>query len=307
MLLKQFLPIGLLIFAVLGIILVASRQRNTTPPASDASVRVTASFYPLAEFAKQVGGDLVSVTNLTPAGSEPHDFDPSPKDVAHLYASHVFIYNGAGLEVWVDRVLSDLQKNNVVIVDATAGMQLLSSREEDGVYDPHVWLSPKLAALQVRAIEKAFMAVDPSHAATYTNNAATYIAELEQLHQDFKTGTAQCKRREIVTSHAAFAYLAKEYGLTMVPIAGISPDEEPSPARLAEVARFVNDYGVTHIFFETLVSPALSETIAHETGARTIAFNPLEGLTEEEIAQGKSYISVQRENLAAIRKALDCI
>lgn len=300
MLLKQYLSIGLLIVAVLGIILVASRQRSTTPPTSDVSVRITASFYPLAEFAKQVGGNLVSVTNLTPAGSEPHDFDPSPKDVAHLYASRLFIYNGAGLEPWVGRVIPDLQKNNVAIVNTTEHISLLSD-------DPHVWLSPKLAAQQVRAIAAGLRAADPEHAIPYTNNAAKYIAHLEQLHQDFQQGTAQCKRREIVTSHAAFAYLAKEYGLTMVPIAGISPDEEPSPARLAEISKFVQDHGVTHIFFETLVSPALSKTIAYETGATTIALNPLEGLTEEEIVAGKTYASIQRENLAAIRKALDCI
>ncbi len=311
---KRYVSIGILIIAILALTGFAAQRRQEKFMLSDA-LQVTASFYPLAHFASQVGGDLVSVANLTPAGSEPHDFDPSPRDVANLHQSKVFIYNGGGLEPWVPRVLADLEQNNVAIVNATERIALVAGEEEheedeehEGeALDPHVWLSPKLAQQQVRAIEQGLVSADTPNTAQYTKNADAYIAELEQLHNDFVSGTAQCDRREIVTSHAAFAYLAKDYGLTMVPIAGLSPDEEPSPSRLAEISKFVREHGVTHIFFETLVSPALSETIAHETGARTIAFNPLEGLTDEDVAQGKSYISVQRENLAAIRIALDCI
>ena len=310
------------IITLMGIVLVFAgyvmRERANDVPVDTNRTRVTASFYPLAHFAQQVGGDLVSVTNMTPSGSEPHDFDPSPRDVAELTSSKLFIYNGGGLEPWVPRVLPDLQKAQIAIVNATQGLDLLTGEEHEGEegaedehegeeLDPHVWLSPKLAQQQVRAIEKGLIAADVSNAAVYTTNADAYITELEALDADFKLGTAQCNRRELVTSHAAFAYLAKRYGLTMVPIAGLSPDEEPSPARLAEISNFVREHGVTHIFFETLVSPALSQTIAHETGAKTLTLHTLEGLTDEEVSQGKSYISVQRENLAAIRTALDCI
>ncbi|OGY32327.1 MAG: hypothetical protein A3C02_04270 [Candidatus Andersenbacteria bacterium RIFCSPHIGHO2_02_FULL_45_11] len=310
------------IITLIGIVLVFAgyvmRERANDVPVDTNRTRVTASFYPLAHFAQQVGGDLVSVTNMTPSGSEPHDFDPSPRDVAELTSSKLFIYNGGGLEPWVPRVLPDLQKAQIAIVNATQGLDLLTGEEHEGEegaedehegeeLDPHVWLSPKLAQQQVRAIEKGLIAADVSNAAVYTTNADAYITELEALDADFKLGTAQCNRRELVTSHAAFAYLAKRYGLTMVPIAGLSPDEEPSPARLAEISNFVREHGVTHIFFETLVSPALSQTIAHETGAKTLTLHTLEGLTDEEVSQGKSYISVQRENLAAIRTALDCI
>lgn len=302
---KYYILIGILILVVLGLIGFAAWQQEGLVPSSDDSVRIATSFYPLAEFAQHVGGDLVSVSNITPAGSEPHDFDPSPRDVALLHKSNVFIYNGAELEPWVPRVLPDLKKTGMAIVNATESMALVAGEEEP--FDPHVWLSPKLAQEQVRAITKALSVADPSHAAIYTHNADVYIIQLGQLDKDFAAGTASCKRREIVTSHAAFAYLAKEYRLTMLPIAGLSPDEEPSPARLAEISDFVRENGVTHIFFETLVSPALSTTIANETGATTIALNPLEGLTAEDIAAGENYISVQRENLVAIRTALDCI
>lgn len=311
---KQYPFIGILILLVLALIGFAVRQESSAP-SSDGKVAVAASFYSLAEFAQHVGGDLVAVTNLTSAGGEPHDFDPSARDVATLHTSKVFVYNGGGLEPWVDRVLPDLERSGVDTVNTTEGLQLLeagaSEHGEEGdreeISDPHVWLSPKLAGQQVRAIAAALVRVDPTHPDVYTRNADAYVGQLDQLHSDFQSGTSNCKRRDLVTSHAAFGYLAREYGLTVIPIAGISPDEEPSPARLAEISRVVRERGVTHIFFETLVSPALSETIAYETGAATIAIHTLEGLTEEEVAQGKSYISVQRENLAAIRTALGCL
>lgn len=311
---KPYVAIWVLIVLVLALIWFAVQQ-EPVPSSSEGKIGVVASFYPLAEFAQGVGGDLIVVTNLTSAGGEPHDFDPSAQDVARLHASNVFVYNGGGLEPWVDRILPDVQRSGVDIVNTTEGMQLMElEREESGhgdelaqAHDPHVWLSPALAQQQVRAIAAALVRVDPVHAQVYTRNADRYLAQLQELHADFLSGTAQCKRRDLVTSHAAFAYLAREYGLTMIPIAGLSPDEEPTPARLAEISKIVRQRGVTHIFFETLISPALSETIAEETGASTIAMNPLEGLSEEEVSQGKSYITVQRENLAAIRTALDCL
>lgn len=298
---KKSVPFVFLACIAIALVYVAVYQwSNTGEQSSFGALRVAASFYPLAEFTQRVGGDLVSVQNLTPAGSEPHDFDPSPRDIADLHTSNLFVYNGGGLEPWVERVLPDLRSTRMSIVNTIENISLLAR-------DPHIWLSPKLAQEQVRAIEQGLVAVDAPHTERYVANADAYVAQLEQLHADFQTGTAQCKRREIVTSHAAFAYLAREYGLTMVSIAGLSPDEEPSPARLAEISKFVKDHGITHIFFEALVSPALSETIADETGAKTLILHTLEGLTDEEITEGKSYISVQRENLAAIRTALECI
>lgn len=286
---KKILIISIVCLVVVGMLIwsrvEAPRIGNTDEP----SLRVVASFYPLAEFATQVGGDNAHVVSLTPTGVEPHDFDPSPQDIASVTSADVFIYNGAGLEPWVDRILPDLQAHGVTIVRATDHIAL------DGA-DPHVWLDPLLAREQVKTIASA-MSVSPD----------AYLTKLDVLDAEFTGGLKQCKRRELVTSHNALHYLAKRYGLQTVSISGISPYEEPTPRRLAEIADFVKAHGVTHIFFETLVSPRLSETIAKETGVKTIAFNPLEGLTDEEIAQGKTYISVQRENLAAIRTALGCI
>lgn len=289
---------GSILFLGYGIIFrfVAQNQSAT----NTNRMQVTASFYPLAHIAEQIGGEYVSVLNLTPPGSEPHDFDPSPKDIATLQASNIFIYNGAGLEPWAASVIPELQEKGVQVVEASKELELIGS-------DPHVWLDPVLVQEEVNSIASAFVALDPAHAPAYMASAQAYTKELQSLHREFTEGLKTCKRRDIVTSHAALAYLAKRYILNMTPISGISPEEEPAPSRLAEIAKFVQANGVTHIFFETLLSPKLAETIASETGAQTIAFNPLEGLSDEEIAQGKTYISVQRENLQALRTALDCI
>jgi zinc transport system substrate-binding protein len=163
-----------------------------------------------------------------------------------------------------------------------------------------------LAGKQADNIAAGMAKADPNNAEAYKANAAEYKRKLLVLDGDFRTGLAQCARRDIVTSHQAFAYLGGRYGLEVKPISGISPDEEPSPQKLAEVAQFVRVNRVKFIFFETLASPKLSETIARETGAKTIVFNPLEGLSDAEMAQGKNYLSVQRENLENLRIALDC-
>lgn len=287
--------VGLLAYGV------SVRFNQQNQPVSESSRKqIVASFYPLAYMAERIGGEYVDVLNLTPAGSEPHDFDPSPRDIAALQNAQVFIYNGVGLEARAPRVISELTKNGVRVIDASGGLELI-------INDPHVWLDPILVKQQVKNVANIFAEVDSEHGAVYQRNADVYIQELEKLHQDFTAGLSSCKRSDIVTSHAAFAYLAKRYNLSVISIAGLSPDSEPSPSRLAEISRFVRLKGVTHIFFEILVSPKIAETIAKETGAQALSLNPLEGLTDEEILQGKNYISVQRENLQALKIALDCI
>ncbi len=292
--------IGIVIIGLLGYAVVRRFVEQNQPGQDSGRMQVTASFYPLAHLAQVVGKENVEVTNLTPPGSEPHDFDPSPRDIVQLHNSKVFLYNGVGLESWASRVILELEQKGVRIVEASEGLELLGD-------DPHVWLDPVLMQQEVNMIASTFVVADAVHAPQYMANARAYAQELEQLDADFVQGLKTCKRKDIVTSHAAFGYLAKRYGLNMVALSGLSPDAEPAPSKLAEVSRFVRERGVTHIFFETLVSPKLAQVIAQETGAHTISFNPLEGLTSEEVVQGKTYISVQRENLQALRIALDCL
>lgn len=273
-------------------------------------LQVTADFYPMAEFARQVGGGHATISTLVKAGMEPHDFEPLPRDIATLLQSQIFVYNGAGMDPWAGRLLPDLRQGRVTVVKASAGLPLLAATPEAQAaatnIDPHVWLDPVLAKREVDNITAGFIASDPAHRRDYTAHAAAYKARLERLDADFRKGLSACARRDIITSHAAFGYLARRYGLHQVAISGLSPDTEPSPRQLAEISRFARAHQVHTIFFETLVSPRLAQTIANETGAKTLVLNPLESLTKAQQARGEDYLSLQRQNLNNLRIALEC-
>jgi zinc transport system substrate-binding protein len=291
---------GLVAVAAIGIAAALIHPEWLTRIApSSGKVRVTASFYPVAEFARQVGGDKVDVSTLVKPGVEPHDYDPTPQDLKGLYSSRLFVYNGAGLEKWLDRVKPDLKDNNVATVDASTGIELRPM-------DPHIWLDPVLAQKEVDNISAGLQKVDPSNASYYQARAKDYKTQLATLDSSYRSGLAQCTRHDIVTSHQAFGYLGSRYGLDVLAISGLSPDEEPTPQQLGDAATFAREHQVKYIFFETLVSPKLSETLAKEVGAQTLVFNPLEGLTDDEIAAGDNYVTVQQENLKNLRIALDC-
>lgn len=280
-----------------------SRDRAATP-----RPLVVASFYPLYDFARQIAGDRAEVVSLVPTGVEPHDWEPSPRDVARVEKAAVFVYNGAGFDPGAERLAKNAAAGRVVVVEATAGIALVAAdppghekehrrhtdrpEKTEAPRDPHVWLDPTLARAQVETIRAGLAKADPANARHYAAQAAAYAARLTSLHETFVAGLAECRRREIVVSHAAFTYLARRYGLLQVPLMGLAPEAEPSPAELARVVRLVRLLQVKAVFFETLVSPRLAETLAAEVGARTLVLNPLEGLTAEEVKAGKDYVGV---------------
>lgn len=305
---------GLAFMALLAFVLKSGvfkyRQEATNNAATPQNkIQVVASFYPLADFAKNVGGDYVTVTNITPAGAEPHDYEPTPQDIAKAYNSKVFIFNGNGVDGWADKIQSDLEGKGVKVVKISDHLDSLKKNaqdEEGGQYDPHFWLDPVNVEKEADFIADALAQIDPAHKDAYNQNRDNFKKKLSDLDQEYKTGLTSCQLRTIVTSHNAFNYLANRYNLTTLYILGLSPDEEPSPKAIADVANTAKQKGIKYIFFETLVSPKLSETIANEIGAKTLVLNPIEGLTDEEIAQGKNYISVMKDNLANLRTALQC-
>ncbi|HSX24357.1 MAG TPA: zinc ABC transporter substrate-binding protein [Candidatus Andersenbacteria bacterium] len=260
-------------------------------------LHIVASFYPMAYFASQIAGDTADITNITPAGAEPHDYEPSTQDIAKMEQANLIILNGA-VEPWGDKIKTNLENSSVRII--TAGEGLTTNG------DPHVWLDPILAKQEVQRISDAIISINPSNSAFYTANTTTLLQKLDQLDAQYKTGLANCSIKDIVTSHVAFGYLAQQYGLNQIGISGLSPDEEPSAQSLIDTARFVRDHNVKYIFFESLVSPKLSQTIANETHAQTLELNPLEGLTADEVQQGKDYFSVMQSNLHNLQTALVC-
>ncbi|MFA5062173.1 MAG: metal ABC transporter substrate-binding protein [Patescibacteria group bacterium] len=266
------------------------------PVKNSTETGVVTSFYPLYFFTTQIAGDKASVYNITPAGAEPHDYEPTTQDVARIEDSKLLIINGGKLEPWGDSMTASLKGSQTTVV--VAG--------NNGVGDPHVWLDPVLAKNEVAAILNGLTVAFPTNADYYKTNAQNLENKLDALDAEYRTGLSSCQKKDFVTAHAAFGYLAKEYGLNQVAISGISPDEEPSPQKLTEVADFVKTNNIKYIFFESLTSPKLSDTIARETGAQTLVLNPLEGLTNAEISQGKNYFTVMTDNLNNLRIALQC-
>jgi zinc transport system substrate-binding protein len=301
----------ILIGSAIGLIVIigalfALNKISKAPEYSD-KLKVTTSFYPLYYFSQQIGGTKADVANITPSGAEPHDYEPTAKDIARIEDSKLLVINGGGLEAWADNVTHNIDSKNTLVV--VAGQNLTNQEiTEEGkkITDPHVWLSPSLAKKMVDTITQGLITADSGNKEYYQNNANTLKASLDALDAQYKQGLSSCKEKNIITSHAAFGYLASNYGLVQVSIAGLSPDAEPSSQQLADITAFVKNHHIHYIFFESLVSPKLSETIAQETGAKTLVLNPLEGLTPKEVSQGKNYVTIMQENLANLKTALQC-
>jgi zinc transport system substrate-binding protein len=250
---------------------------------------VVASFYPLAFVAEQIGGSSVAVENLTPPGAEPHDLEVSPRDVADLRGADLVLILGRGFQPQLEDAAGS--GDDVVRLLDTPGLDVHTN------VDPHVWLDPVRYAKIVGRIGEAL----GRRAA-----AARFAQRLHALDSEFHAGLAHCRRHEIVTSHEAFGYLAERYDLEQVAITGLSPESEPEPGKLQDVVDLVGKRGVTTIYFETLVSPRIAETVARETGAKTAVLDPIEGLTEEEAAAGDDYFTLMRRNLVSLRNGLGC-
>jgi len=298
----------LLIFGILLIaVIVFTIRIGFSKPTTSNKLQMIASFYPLYFFAQQIGGDKANVMNITPAAAEPHDYELTTQDVVRIDQSKMLILNGGKLEPWGDKIRDELQGSNVLIVTAGDGLADKQLNESgQAIQDPHVWLDPILAKKEVVNIELGFEKIDPGDKAYYQANANKLEAELDQLNSEYANGLKNCQKKDFVTSHAAFGYLAAQYGINQVAISGVSPDEEPSSQKLAEIADLVKKEDIKIIFFESLVSPKLSQTIAQETGAAARVLDPIEGLTQADLNKGRNYLTVMKDNLSALETALQC-
>ena len=303
-----------------GLSLVAGCSPAADKTEEKGKLSVYASFYPMYDFAQKVGGDRVEVHNMVPPGTEPHDWEPAPSDIANLEDADVFVYNGAGMEHWVDKVLASLGNKELVAVEASKGLALLEGHDEhegeeehageveeehEGEeHDPHVWLSPKNAKQEMANIKEALVKADPANKDYYEQNYQKYAAEFDALDKEFREALSPLPDKDIIVSHQAFGYLCADYGLNQVAIEGLSPDSEPDPARMAEIIDFTKEHQVKVIFFEELVSPKVAQAVADATAAETEVLNPLEGLNDEQQAAGEDYFSIMRQNLEVLKIAL---
>lgn len=268
---------------------------------------VVTSFYPYYYLATRIAGNRAEVRTLVPAGSEPHDWEPSARDVADLKKARVFVYNGAGFEAWVGKTLDAARNDTRIDIEATYGLPLAPPPpgEDAGNFasDPHVWLDPTLMQAIAAAVADGLTRADPAGRDRYARNLADLTGRLDALDGAFKSGLRECARRDVITSHAAFGYLARRYGLEQFAVSGLAPDAEPTPARVAAMTRLARERGATVIYFETLVSPRISEVIAREVGAKTLTLDPIEGVKDEKT---QTYFTIMTDNLANLRTGLDC-
>lgn len=313
---------------LLGLFGACSNQTTTTNKESKTDkISVMTSFYPMYDFTKHVVGDLGEVEMLIPSGTEAHDYEPSAKDLKKIQDSDVFVYNNENMETWVPAIDSTLKEGKVSVIKATENLVLLPSsddghdhhhhhdeekeehsEEEHGHHhelDPHVWLAPNLAIKEVEEIRDQLVKAYPDKKEELDKNTEEYLKELSALDKKYETSFKDVKQPNFVTQHAAFGYLATEYGLNQVSIAGLSPDEEPSPARLAELKKYVKDNDIKYIYFESNANDAISKTLGKEAKIELLVLNTLEGLSEKDIKAGKDYVSVMEENLEALKKTTE--
>ena len=292
---------------------------------AQGKVKVVASIYPVYDFVQKVGGDQVAVLMLVPSGTEPHTWEPSSRDMLVLEEADMFVYNGAGMEAWAEDITQSVQNKDLMIVEASCEVELLKidhdeeheehdhkDEHEDhdeeghhhhGEFDPHVWLSPENAKIEMRTIMEALKKTDPEHAEIYEKNFQVASQECDKLDAEYRAALSPYEGKHIVVAHEAYGYLCHAYGLEQIGIEGVSADQEPDAARMREIIDMAKEYDIKCFFFEELVDPKVAKTIADEAGCQTAALSPLDGLTKEDIDSGREYFSVMRDNLNSILKA----
>lgn len=296
---RLVLPVAV---ALASVLLAACAGSAAQPATAGGATSVVAAFYPLQYAAQAVGKDTVTVSTLTEPGIEPHDLELTAAQVAEIANADVVLYI-KGFQPAVDEAIE--QQAGDRAIDVAADLARLTGDAAEGeALDPHVWLDPRNMAAIGQTIAMRLAEIDPVSAASVAANAAAFTTSMEALDTDFRGALTTCALRDMVVSHQAFAYLAAAYGLTQVGISGLSPEAEPSPARMKDVATLVEQAGITTIYYETLVDPKVAQTIADETGAAAVVLDPLEGLAEGSAAD---YASVMRENLSALVKGQGCM
>ncbi|WP_280738359.1 MULTISPECIES: ZinT/AdcA family metal-binding protein [unclassified Enterococcus] len=309
---KRKLKIAALALTTIGFLSACGNNQTTEAKKDTDELSVVTTFYPVYEFTKNIVGDEGEVKLLIPAGTEAHDYEPSAKDVAGISEADVFVYHNENLETWVPQILTTFGEDAPNILKGTQDVILLPGDEEheeeaenedhQHALDPHTWLAPSLAIEEVTSISQQLMALYPEKKAVFEANTEKYLAELTALDAKYQSAFANPEQTNFVTQHAAFGYLAAEYGLKQIPIAGLSADQEPSPARIAELKDYVEANQIHYIYFEENANDKIAKTLASEVKVELVELSTLESLSKKEIDTGVNYISVMEENLLALQK-----
>lgn len=281
-------------------------ENNSMNQSNEDTLKVFTTFYPMYFITKEIAKDKAEIINMIPAGVEPHNWEPTLKSMAELQDSDMLVYNGANMERWVEKVIKNIDTKKTKVVEASRGIELIkgeSHHQED--YDPHVWVSPVNLKKQAQNVLNAFIEKDGANKDYYEANYKDLSIRLDKLHKDIEDASKSFNKKIIVTSHEAFGYFAREYGITQIPIRGISPEQEPSPAKLAEIVKICRANNIKYVFVEKFISPKFSNTIANEINGEVLTLNAAHGLTEEELKAGQDYITIMYDNLESLQKALN--
>lgn len=312
---------GVVVIIFIGIgFLVSQNQKKEVGGVTKPKVSV--STFSLLEVANTVAGDAIDVRPIVPLGSDPHMFSPNPTQVAEISSAALFIYNGAGFEVWAKSLTNTLPKTTKVI-DMSQHVQLHQSDKHEehshengehhdehehhhGTHDPHYWLDIDNMIKMTQTLEADFSKLLPQKAPQFHQNSTAYIIELKKLKSEYETQLAECKNRTIITNHDAFGYLIRSNKLKNISVIGLSSDEQPSAQTIVHVIEEVKEHGIKTIFFEEMINDNVSQTIAKETGAKAVALQPLENISQDELNAHQTYLSIMRENLTKLKTALEC-
>ena len=285
---KNILLIIIILFSIITITCNNNDNKNTS-----GKLQIYTSVYPIYDFTKKIGGEKIAVYNMTKAGAEPHDFEITSKDMANLSKADLFIYNGGGMEHWVDAVKDVLQ--NIKYIDASSNINNQNN------LDPHFWLSPKNAKIQMENIKNGLIEIDSESKNYYESNYNLYANRLDELDNKIKISLSNIKNRNLVLTHPAFGHFCKEYSLNQIAIAR----DEADPKAMAEIITFIKNNDIKAIFYEEFSSSKLVDSIAKETQIKILTLNPIESLSEENIEAGEDYFSIMEKNLISLLDGLN--
>lgn len=303
-----FFAVIITFFSVLTIIM---SEADETPVSHTAKPIVSVSTYTLYEVSRAIAGESLDIRPIIPPGSDAHMFSPAPKQVADIAQSALFIYNGAGFEMWAESLRNTLPKTTGVI-DMSTHVKLIKNEHQGeaehdhGGADPHYWLDIDNMIRMTKTVEAEFSRLFPENTAAYKTASQNYIVRLQKLKEGYTAGLKECKSRTLVSNHSAFGYLAHSNNLEPVSVIGLSSDEQPSAKVIAQVIALVKEHRIKTIFFEEFISDNVAQTIARESGAQALSLQPLENISEDELKSHQTYEPIMRDNLAKLTQAMEC-
>lgn len=322
----KFTKLAVITLLLSGTVLSGCKQENTTRDENKNQLKIYTTIFPLMDFAKKIGGKYVDVTSIYPAGVDTHDFEPTSKQIVKIANADLFVYNGAGMEPFAEKIDETLKNNDVAILEATKNIETIDSHEEEHHHDhdhegehheehehegehhdmdPHVWLDPTLAKIEAENIKNELTKLMPKNKQYFEDNFSKIESQFDELDQQLKSLIIHSERKDIVVSHAAYGYWENRYGIEQIPITGLSPSQEPSQKELKKVVDFTREHKVKYILFETFATPKVASVVKNETNAEILRLNHLATISEEDIKNNKDYFDLMKENIQILDQTLN--